>query len=145
MDMHKHLGKFFVLLLISSALLVSTTTTMQNNNRLLKLIQEKPYQVITSNISTIDATIYWQSNIKSTYALNYKKSSEDTTYSRTDEVKIYGDGTNNPIIYATNISKLQPNTQYDFQISSSDNIWNTKYTFKTMPIGDKIQLPNLLS
>ncbi|HOV29729.1 MAG TPA: fibronectin type III domain-containing protein [Candidatus Dojkabacteria bacterium] len=145
MDMHKHLGKFFVLLLISSALLVSTTTTMQNNNRLLKLIQEKPYQVITSNISTIDATIYWQSNIKSTYALNYKKSSEDTTYSRTDEVKIYGDGTNNPIIYAVNISKLQPNTQYDFQISSSDNIWNTKYTFKTMPIGDKIQLPNTVT
>ena len=142
--MNRQSKKFFLLFGITSILLVSTITVMQNNNYLFRLIQEKPFKIVASNISTVDATIYWQSNAKSTYELHYKKSDEDL-YIHTNEVKIYGDGTNNPIIYAVNISKLQPNTQYDFKISSTDSTWDTKYTFKTMPIKDTIQLPNTVT
>mgnify|MGYP000896516980 CR=1 FL=1 len=143
--MKKNLKKVLPLLGIAILLMIALSFLLRSNYKKMKIVQEMPLDVVVTNISTVDARIYWKTNTKSSYKLHYKESEYSGVYDYAEDITMYGDESTKPLIYSAKIEKLEPNTQYEFRISSSNNMWEKKYIFETAEIGEKINLPKTIT
>ncbi len=144
--MKKNLKKVWPRLGIAMLLTIALSLLVPDTLKKLKTMEEKPMQIVVTNISTVDAKIFWQTDTKSSYKVHYKDSTNSGVFKQADSITVYGDESNNrPITYSVKIDKLEPNTKYDFRISSSNKIWEEKYTFETDQIGEKVDLPKTIT
>ncbi len=119
---------------------------ISKNNKTTKILSEKPTNIISANISTKEASLFWiakRENIK--YTVHYKESSSSGIYKREESVKEFGDKNSNNKIYTARISGLKSDTKYTFRIQSENMAWEETFTFKTKEISNSINLPEIVT
>lgn len=116
------------------------------NNKTTRILSEKPTNIISANISTKEASLFWiakRENIK--YTIHYKEASNSGIYKKEESVKEFGDKNSNNKIYTARISNLKSNTKYTFRIQSENKAWEEIFTFKTKEISNNISLPEIVT
>ncbi len=133
--------KLSPLLCTAAILTILTFVFFVSNLKLNKSLEEKPTDIVVTNISTVRANIYWQTDTETEYIIQYKKSSDSGLYREINEVKKYGNKDSDNQIYSVNISGLEPNTEYLYRIKSDDKILYDGYSFRTENIAEEVNLP----
>ena len=81
--------KLSPLLCTAAILTILTFVFFVSNLKLNKSLEEKPTDIVVTNISTVRANIYWQTGTETEYTVQYKKSSDSGLYREVNEVKKY--------------------------------------------------------
>lgn len=136
--------KVIPIVMLTIVLAVLTFILISNNYKSSNTLAEKPNNIISANISTKEASIFWiAKKEKIKYTVHYKESSSSGIYKKENNVREFGDKNSNNKIYTARVSNLRSNTKYTFRIQSTNKAWEETFTFRTKEISNDINLPEI--
>jgi hypothetical protein len=105
-----------------------------------------PREVIVSNLTSTSVTISWTTSDQVVGLVNYGNSADSLNNAATDNRDDDVSGRYN--LHYVTINNLTPETQYLFEISSSNQIFDdngTPYSFTTLPTSDDLSTPTSIT
>lgn len=141
----KKLKKYHILFILTILLLIPTIFLLYRNISTLRILKEKPSDIVVANISTVDAQIYWKANLESIQKLTFKEASDTGLYKEVTQSIIPEDILSKKRVHFTTLSNLKPNTKYVFRIESDNKVWDEDFSFKTRAVADEVALPNIIT
>jgi hypothetical protein len=141
----KNFGKYEKLFILAILLLLPTIYSLHSSISRQKILREKPSEIIIANISTVQAQIYWKANPETIQTLSYKEARDTGLYKNAPQAIVPKDLLTEKRVHYATLSNLKPNTEYKFRIETESKIWGEELSFKTKPIAEEVELPNIVT
>jgi len=135
-------NKYLTIFLASILLFSLITYFFFSNIHKSKLLNEKPTDIVVANITTVTADIYWKADMDTVHRIFYKESSDTGVFKKMEDFYIFRDETTKERLFLTNLTGLEPNTEYQFRIESENKVWDIQ-SFKTKNIAEELDLPTI--